>query len=118
MTLNVPIKFTAITFEKRSKGSGPSRPMTRSAVAMPAQLIAPCSRAERLRCQIHRALNLRAVGDVGLREPNGGADLARQLVSAIADVANDDVCAGPRELHNAGRSQTGAPAGNDKCLSL
>ena len=38
MTLKVPIRLTWITRSKRSRGSGPCRPMTRSAVAIPAQL--------------------------------------------------------------------------------
>ena len=42
-TLNVPIRFTEITFAKCASGCGPSRPIARSAVATPAQLIAPCN---------------------------------------------------------------------------
>src|SRR5580700_430261 len=67
-------------------------------------------RAELLGRQIDRALHLSAIGDVGARENDRAAELARQLVAALADVANHDVCAGAREFRNAGCAQSGAAA--------
>ena len=116
IALKVPTRLTLMTRMKSSSGCGPSRPTTRLAGPMPAQLMrmraGPCVLA-RLR---QRGGGLVGVGNVA--GDGDAADLCRRLPRGVdVDVEDRDLGAGRRELRGGRAAEAGAAAGHERCMS-
>ena len=80
--LNVPMRLTRTTRSNASSGIGPSRPTTRAAVPMPAQLTRMLGAPSAARLVRQRFVGTRRIGDIALGEDP--ADLARHRLARLA----------------------------------